>query len=175
MGIGIGEGTSRAVDAAREAINNPLLENARIDGAKSVLVNLSGGDNLTLQEYQDVVELITSKCDENALIIAGQAYNPELGEKIKVTVVATGFEHNDTQGVASFRSMNEQRRQRVEGPSFRNPVRESKPSSPQEEADENVITVNRWEDLQQQLGTRSDENDYSFPAVLRYRRGESEE
>ncbi len=55
MGIGIGEGSSRAVDAARSAINNPLLENARIDGAKSVLVNLAGGDGLTLQEYQDVV------------------------------------------------------------------------------------------------------------------------
>ncbi|MBN2859365.1 MAG: cell division protein FtsZ [Sphaerochaetaceae bacterium] len=175
MGIGIGEGTSRAVDAAREAINNPLLENARIDGAKSVLVNLSGGDGLTLQEYQDVVELITAKCDENALIIAGQAYNPELGEKIKVTVVATGFEHPDAQGAASFRSMSEQRKHRVEGPSFRTPLREAPAADGSEDSKENVITVNRWEDLQQQLGTRTDENDYSFPAVLRYRRGESEE
>ncbi|MDD2297038.1 MAG: cell division protein FtsZ, partial [Sphaerochaetaceae bacterium] len=96
MGIGIGEGSNRAIDAARAAINNPLLENASIDGASSVLVNLAGGDGLTLQEYQDVVELITENCAEDALIIAGQAYNPELGEKIKVTVVATGFESSDS-------------------------------------------------------------------------------
>ena len=51
-----------------------------------------GSDNLTLQEYQDVVELITENCAEDALIIAGQAFNPELGDRIKVTVVATGFE-----------------------------------------------------------------------------------
>ena len=81
MGIGIGEGANRAIDAAREAINNPLLENASIEGASSVLVNLAGGDGLTLQEYQDVVELITENCAEDALIIAGQAYNPELGRR----------------------------------------------------------------------------------------------
>jgi cell division protein FtsZ len=92
MGIGFGEGANRAVDAARQAINNPLLENASIEGAKSVLVNLAGSDNLTLQEYQDVVELVTEKCAEDALVIAGQAFNPELGDRIKVTVVATGFE-----------------------------------------------------------------------------------
>lgn len=95
MGIGFGEGANRAVDAARQAISNPLLENASIAGAKSVLVNLSGSENLTLQEYEDVVELITQNCDENALIIAGQAFNPELGDRIKVTVVATGFEHKE--------------------------------------------------------------------------------
>ncbi len=175
MGIGVGEGTSRAVDAAREAINNPLLENAKIDGAKSVLVNLSGGDGLTLQEYQDVVELITEKCDEDALIIAGQAYNPELGEKIKVTVVATGFDHRENNTVASFKSMSAERKQRTEGPSLQ-PVRRGEKEVPETESTEdNVITVNRWEDLQQQLGARTDESDYSFPAVLRYRRGEQEE
>ncbi len=173
MGIGIGEGTSRAVDAARAAINNPLLENAKIDGAKSVLVNLSGGDGLTLQEYQDVVELITEKCDEDALIIAGQAYNPELGEKIKVTVVATGFEHPENSSDA-FKSINSARKQRVEGPAVP-PVRRNEREDAEEIDESNVITVNRWEDLQQQLGARSDENDYSFPAVLRYRRGDSEE
>jgi len=91
MGIGIGEGENRAVDAANTAINNPLLENARIEGAKGILVNLAGGDDLTLKEYQDVVEIITQNADDDALIIAGQAYNPELGDRLKVTVVATGF------------------------------------------------------------------------------------
>ena len=93
IGLGFGEGTDRAIEAAKQSINNPLLENASIEGAKAVLVNIAGGDNLTLQEYQDVVELITKNVDEEALITAGQSYNPALGERIRVTVVATGFEH----------------------------------------------------------------------------------
>jgi len=179
MGIGVGEGSTRAVDAARAAINNPLLENASIDGASSVLVNLAGGDGLTLQEYQDVVELITETCAEDALIIAGQAYNPELGEKIKVTVVATGFERSES-------TLDEQidlmayKRHKVEGP-LGPPKRNgegrdsNRPQSPPEDDDADVITVNRWQDLQQQLGGRQQTNDYSFPAVLRYQRGEEED
>jgi len=181
MGIGIGEGSNRAVDAARAAISNPLLENASIEGAKSVLVNLSGGDGLTLQEYQDVVELITENCAEDALIIAGQAYNPELGEKIKVTVVATGFNRtNDS--ISQEIGEIEYKKRRMEGPSpdNRNSAErenDAKPSSDMQypAADQEVITVNRWQDLQQQLGGRSQTNDYSFPAVLRYQRGEQED
>jgi len=175
MGIGIGEGSTRAVDAARAAINNPLLENASIDGAKSVLVNLAGGDGLTLQEYQDVVELITENCAEDALIIAGQAYNPELGEKIKVTVVATGFERNE-EVLEEQAELIDYRRRKPEGPVVqpRNPERSEQVAKSVPEAQQDVITVNRWQDLQQQLGNRQQSNDYSFPAVLRYQRGEEE-
>jgi cell division protein FtsZ len=179
MGIGLGEGANRAVDAARQAINNPLLEDAKIDGAKSVLVNLTAGDGLTLQEYQDVVEMITETCDKDALIIAGQAYNPDLGDKVKVTVVATGFERDTV---------------KVEVPDFEKPKKrfdqfinstESAPSQsaqsqqapvqekPQRRPEE-VISVNRWQDLQSQIGRRQGQgpssNDYSYPAILRYQR-----
>ena len=82
MGIGFGEGANRAVDAATAAISNPLLENASIEGAKSVLVNICGSDNLTLQEYQSVNELIQKHCAEDALIISGQSFNAELGDWI---------------------------------------------------------------------------------------------
>ena len=75
IGLGFGEGANRAVEAAKQSISNPLLENASIDGAKAVLVNIAGGDNLTLKEYQDVVELITNNVAEDALITAGQSYN----------------------------------------------------------------------------------------------------
>lgn len=174
MGIGIGEGSNRAIDAARAAINNPLLENASIDGASSVLVNLAGGDGLTLQEYQDVVELITENCAEDALIIAGQAYNPELGEKIKVTVVATGFESSDST-LEDHVDLMTYKRRKVEGPAAA-----PKNGAPREERNltdesENVISVNRWQDLQQQLGSRQKSDDYNFPAVLRYQRGEEED
>ena len=195
MGIGFGEGANRAVDAAKEAISNPLLENASIDGAKSVLVNLAGSDNLTLQEYQDVVELITANCAEDALIIAGQAFNPELGDRIKVTVVATGFEsHHDVTGGESdsetvlrrfVSNSNENARekeaesQHIAGTGSYQP---SSPASSQVQTqsrpvpnDAESITVNRWQDLQQQLGKRSQSNDYSIPAVMRYRQNEEDE
>ena len=188
MGIGFGEGSNRAVDAARAAISNPLLENASIDGAKSVLVNLSGGDNLTLQEYQDVVEIITENCAEDALIIAGQAFNPELGDRIKVTVVATGFERKDDVVGAEvgadiprrkFESVSSEPKaapvSAAAAASAESPEQHGKPASPAANNDAEVITVNRWQDLQQQLGKRQPGNDYSFPAVLRYSRGENED
>ncbi len=178
MGIGIGEGANRAVDAARQAINNPLLENARIDGAKSVLVNLTAGDGLLLSEYQDVVELITENCDEGALIIAGQAYDADMGDKVKVTVVATGFRQDQVSvDVPEY----EKPRKRFDQP-FTFKPETSAPSSesaladdaPQEKPGEQVISINRWQDLQQQIGRRQDADpssaDYSFPAILRYKR-----
>ncbi len=178
MGIGIGEGANRAVDAARQAINNPLLENARIDGAKSVLVNLTAGDGLLLSEYQDVVELITENCDEGALIIAGQAYDADMGDKVKVTVVATGFKQDSvTVDMPEF----EKPRKRFDQPfTFKSesasPATEAARAddAPQEKPGEQVISINRWQDLQQQIGRRQDSDpssaDYSFPAILRYKR-----
>lgn len=185
MGIGFGEGANRAVDAAKEAISNPLLENASIDGAKSVLVNLAGSDNLTLQEYQDVVELITENCAEDALIIAGQAFNPELGDRIKVTVVATGFEPKsevigaeaDTES-AVRRFVNNSDTPRESAHIDPRPAQRETPqqAKPQPKTDAEAITVNRWQDLQQQLGKRGVQpNDYSIPAVMRYRQSEDDQ
>ena len=192
MGIGFGEGANRAVDAAKEAISNPLLENASIDGAKSVLVNIAGSDSLTLQEYQDVVELITANCAEDALIIAGQAFNPELGDRIKVTVVATGFVNREVTGgeieseSALRRFVNTERSESsghtavresiASQPARPAPAETPAPSAPKSApTDAEAITVNRWQDLQQQLGKRSQGNDYSIPAVMRYRQGEDNE
>ena len=178
MGIGIGEGANRAVDAARQAISNPLLEDAKIDGAKSVLVNLTASD-LTLQEYQDVVEMITENCDPDALIIAGQAYNADLGEKIKVTVVATGFEREfpkvEPTAVKPIFSGFNNANKAPQNPSVApnaNPVTSAPKEAPK--PNEDVIRINRWQDLQQQLGRRPATNngatDYQFPTALRYQR-----
>ena len=184
MGIGLGEGANRAVDAARQAISNPLLENAKIDGAKSVLVNLTASDGLTLQEYQDVVEMITENCDQDALIIAGQAYNPDLGDKVKVTVVATGFERESvTVDMPQFEkkqprfdqfinNANNAASQTSSAASSQNAPKEQ-PKKPEE-----VISINRWQDLQTQLGRRQAPNanptDYSIPSILRYQRNDEE-
>ncbi len=173
MGIGFGEGANRAVDAARQAVSNPLLESASIEGAKSVLVNLAGSDNLTLQEYQDVVELVTAQCAEDALIIAGQAFNPELGDRIKVTVVATGFERQ--MGVVGSEVVERETGHRRFGTADTQPAERS--AGDEHTDDVATIQVNRWQDLQKQLGkaTNPASTDYSIPAVLRYARSKEQE
>jgi len=91
MGIGIGGGDNRAVDAATNAINNPLLEDAKIEGARAILVSVTGGNDLCLSEFEEVLKIITASADKQALIIAGTSINGSLDEQIKVTVIATGF------------------------------------------------------------------------------------
>jgi len=104
MGIGLGSGDNRAVDAATNAINNPLLEDCRIEGAKRILVNVSGGEDLSLTEFQEVVSIITANSDPNALIIAGNAQDPELRDRVQVTVIATGFQSESSQAAAPAKS-----------------------------------------------------------------------
>lgn len=91
MGIGIGRGDNRAVDAATNAISNPLLEDARVEGAKGILVNVTGGNDLSLPEYEEVLKIITTNVDHDANIIAGYAIIDSMEDAIKVTVIATGF------------------------------------------------------------------------------------
>ena len=91
MGIGIGSGDNRAVDAANKAVNNPLLEDARIEGARNVLVNVTGGEDFSLIEYQEIVDFITEKASEDAHIIAGFVTDPKINDEVRVTVIATGF------------------------------------------------------------------------------------
>jgi cell division protein FtsZ len=92
MGIGTGTGENRAVDAATNAINNPLLEDAKREGAKAILVNITGGNDLSLSEYDEIVRIITNDADPDAQIICGTTLNTEFEDKIKVTVLATGFD-----------------------------------------------------------------------------------
>jgi cell division protein FtsZ len=91
MGIGLGQGDNRAVDAATNAINNPLLEDAKIEGARGILVNVTGGPNFCLSEYEEVLKIITASADSEALVIAGTSINEALEEELRVTVIATGF------------------------------------------------------------------------------------
>lgn len=91
MGIGVGSGENKAVDAATNAINNPLLEDCRIEGSRRILVNVTGGEDLTLSEYQEIINIITANADENAVIISGTATDSSFQDKVQVTVIATGF------------------------------------------------------------------------------------
>ena len=94
LGMGIGSGRSRAIEAAQAAINSPLLESGRIDGAKGCLVNITGGKDLTLDDVNSVGEVISDVVDQDANIIVGQAVDEAMEGEIQVTVIATGFETN---------------------------------------------------------------------------------
>lgn len=91
MGIGIAEGENRAATAAQQAICSPLLEEIDISGAKGVLVNVTGSSSLTMNDYQEVADIIHDKVHEDANIFIGLVINEEMGEKIQVTAIATGF------------------------------------------------------------------------------------
>ncbi len=90
MGIGRGTGENRAVQAAQQAISSPLLETT-IGGATGVLINITGGEDLTILEVNQAAEIIAEAADQDAEIIFGTAINPEMKEEIKITVIATGF------------------------------------------------------------------------------------
>ncbi len=93
MGIGTGQGDNRSVDAAKAAISSPLLE-TNINGARSVLFNITGGEDLTLTEINAAADLIADAADPEAIVIFGTACDETMGEKVKVIVVATGFTKN---------------------------------------------------------------------------------
>ena len=92
MGTGIAEGEDRAVLAARKAISSPLLEGSNIKGARSILINITGSRSMTLHEVSEASWIIQESADSEANIIFGSVFEEDLGEKIKITVIATGFD-----------------------------------------------------------------------------------
>ncbi len=91
MGSGVGSGENRAVEAASAAVSSPLLENISIDGATGIIINVTGGPDLTLWEVNEASTLITEAADEEAEIIFGAVINESMGDEVCVTVIATGF------------------------------------------------------------------------------------
>lgn len=103
MGIGMGSGENRAVEAARKAINSPLLE-LSINGAKGVLFNVTGGNDLGMFEIDEAAKVITEAVDPDANIIFGAVIDPSLSNELKITVIATGFETPKTTSVGQIES-----------------------------------------------------------------------
>lgn len=91
MGIGIGTGENRAADAATQAINNPLLEDSRIDGAKNILINITGGDTVSIHEVDEVAQIIKAAADPDVYLIYGHVLDSDMQDDLTVTVIATGF------------------------------------------------------------------------------------
>ncbi|MGG6297313.1 cell division protein FtsZ [Leptolyngbya sp. AN02str] len=102
MGIGIGSGKSRAREAAMTAISSPLLESS-IDGARGVVFNITGGEDLTLHEVNNAAEIIYEAVDPNANIIFGAVIDNRLQGEVRITVIATGFAADATSSAAGAR------------------------------------------------------------------------
>jgi cell division protein FtsZ len=95
MGMGVSRGTNRAIEAAQKAICSPLLEEGSVEGARGVLLNITGGPNMSLHEIEEAASIIQQTADSEANIIVGQVINPDMGDDLVVTVIATGFERDE--------------------------------------------------------------------------------
>jgi len=95
MGTGVASGENRAVESAQKAISSPLLEDTSIHGAKGVIINITGGDDMTLSEVNEASSIIHQEADEEAIIIFGAVLDPKMEGKIKITVIATGFPRSE--------------------------------------------------------------------------------
>lgn len=106
MGTGSAKGENRAVMAATQAISSPLLENVKIDGATGIIINVTGGSDLSLYEVDEASQLITEAASEDAEVIFGAVIDPNLNDEVRVTVIATGFSHDEKRdGIKNFNSM----------------------------------------------------------------------
>ena len=158
MGIGAATGDNRAVEAASKSINNPLLEDARIDGARNLLINVTGGEDFSLSEFEEILNLITKSADREYFQKPGLIIDPSLGDEVRVTVIATGFDRSARSEQAS--SEPEARREAVQA----------------KRGFEDYLSTDEWKRItempaaprgKQYLLGRNDEEELDIPTVLR--------
>src|SRR5438309_89409 len=101
MGTGVGRGENRATDAAQQAIASPLLDNVSVSGATGVLVNITGGDDLTLGDVHQIVEIVKDAVGDDAEIIFGTVNEKAMQGECRVTVIATGFDKNPPSSIST--------------------------------------------------------------------------
>jgi cell division protein FtsZ len=112
MGVGTAAGENRAVEAAKAAATSPLMEES-IDGATGMLLNFTGSDDLHLFEVNEAAEAVVTQADKNANIIFGTVIDPSMGDEVRVTVIATGFEGYETRARQPLQLRERGRRRRV--------------------------------------------------------------
>jgi len=153
MGTGSASGENRAVEAAQKAISSPLLEDNTIQGAHGVLLNITGGPDMTLHEIHEASTLIQKEAHEDANIIFGTVIDKNMGDEIRITVIATGFEDTaqKRQGIPNITRVGGDRREDLSMPAYLRNKEKSAESG-------NVV----------KLGTMDDENlDLEIPTFLR--------
>ncbi len=162
LGVGTGHGDSRAVDAATASINNPLLEDSHIEGAKYILVNIAGGDSISLFETEEIVNIIKASADPDVHIIYGQTINSAMEDSVTVTVIATGFP-SSRPGISQFEPFT---------------LKTEKPKPVQKGSE--FVTIGQWSEMQGNstqnskpscLSSRNSSDDYTTPTVLRNKTG----
>jgi cell division protein FtsZ len=193
MGTGIAKGENRALEAAQRAISSPLLEETSVQGARGVLINISGGTDMTLHEVAEAARIIQESVDEEANIISGMVIDETLEDSMKVTVIATGFDISRSSTAPALRPVATHRPSPApaqheaagddEGFPFRRPERRPTPEparpnpapadeQPAEEPEHvpfyrKVIAHARGEDPSGYGPNWSQVDDYDIPTVLR--------
>jgi cell division protein FtsZ len=179
MGTGTAAGEGRALAAARQAVESPLLEDVQIDGATGILINITGGPDMTLVEVNQACSLVQEAAHEDANIIFGSVISDEMADKLKITVIATGFNHRDTRRIERHDAT---RALRTAAPGAehggpRSPVRPTEspratptpraatPAPPQRPAGDRPVRKLSWDELRQLTGASEDELD--IPTFLR--------
>ncbi len=120
MGIGVASGDNRATEAANRAISSQLLETT-IDGAKGIILNITGSETMTMMEVTEAADLVYNAVDSDANVILGAGIDDSLGEEIRVTVIATGFESAGLKKPGFLSSMNKQADKEAQLPAFTTP------------------------------------------------------
>lgn len=164
MGIGMSTGENRAAEAAKKAISSPLLETS-IDGAKGVIMNITGGSNLSLFEVQEAADIVASASDEDVNMIFGSVINDNLKDEIIVTVIATGFSEEQLNASRPARSAgygSSRPQPREQAPVQQTPVRERREEAPQFQQQETPPT--------RQPQANQNEDALDIPTFLRNRR-----
>ncbi len=158
MGIGYGTGDSRAAEAARAAVDSPLLE-LSINGAKGILFNITGGNDLSMFEVDEAARIITETAAPEANIIFGAVIDDAFTGQVKCTVIATGFDAHELSQVQSFQSPSQRYLTKAAGtapaarpaPDMRSPMRDERPMMPEA----------------QKSGLQLDEEELEVPAFMR--------
>src|SRR5712671_192476 len=119
MGTGVGRGANRALDAAQKAIASPLLDDTSIDGAKGILINFTGGPDLSIHEVEEAARVVQEAAHDEANIIFGAVIDPRLQDEVRITVIATGFSERKEENQPSGKVVEMQRPSRPGAPASR--------------------------------------------------------
>ncbi|TGK06778.1 cell division protein FtsZ [Leptospira semungkisensis] len=163
MGVGEGSGENKVSQAVNFAIDNALLDSRSIAGATSLLINVTGGNDLTISDWNEVSQIITSQVDPNANIIIGLTEDEELEKRIRITVIATGF-HKRTSGLSSSPKQQIQPQRKAVGMEMEEQYQNFK-SEP-----ERINEAETYRALKAKNPSANMKEDYDIPAFLR--RGE---
>lgn len=151
MGSGTASGENRACEAAEHAISSPLLEDIDIHGAHGILVNVTGNEDMTLAEYDEAVSIIQNMADEDANIICGMVYDKDVGDEVRVTVVATGLNMDMSARVTAVPSVSDnsfvfpRQAAPIQQPMFQTEQAQPAPQAVNSQAyDEDQLAVPTW-------------------------------